>query len=452
MQAWIIPVIQWLVHLKRRRQVKYEAPYGVSDPNAGYINGNPSTGTMGSIPPAAAIEYPQREIVNFINRGGLIPSDADLYQLSRAIQGGLVNWGVDTGIPNQMAITPTQPISAYALGQRFIVKVRYGNTGQVVLNVSGLGNVPVIHTDQTQLNAYEMLAGQLIEVAYDGVHFQAIGGISTGAITMTATQNLYVNSGIGSDTLYDGTAAAISGTSGPFATIPKALTTMKKYNLGGWNFIIHIADGGYYSPDPIDLPLPNGSGIVALIGNVSNPAAVVVTNSGTGSTITSFHGGNYDIQGMQLTASAPKSGDQGHCLWWLNGGYLTLGIMNFGNAPQNHVCMGASSSCMPYGNQNIVGTYAGGSHYYAFTNGVILNSTPTNPSITISVASQNYAFMQAVDGGQIWPLWNAINGAGNLSGYKYVALSNGVINTAARGASYLPGTVAGVAFSGGQYI
>lgn len=44
----------------------YNQPYGISDPNASYINGNPSTGTMGSIPPALSIEHPQREIVKVI--------------------------------------------------------------------------------------------------------------------------------------------------------------------------------------------------------------------------------------------------------------------------------------------------------------------------------------------------------------------------------------------------
>jgi hypothetical protein len=44
----------------------YNQPYGISDPNAPYINGNPSTGTMGSIPPALSIEHPQREIVKVI--------------------------------------------------------------------------------------------------------------------------------------------------------------------------------------------------------------------------------------------------------------------------------------------------------------------------------------------------------------------------------------------------
>jgi hypothetical protein len=440
-------------HTLNEEAMKYEPPYGAPGSNDPYINGNPATGTMGSIPPAASIENPQREIVNFIGKSNLTPTDADLFQLARAVQSGVVNYGLDTGTPNQIAITPTQAISAYAVGQRFIIKVKYGNTTLTTINVSGLGNVPVIHCDLTPLNAYELIAGQLIDVAYDGSHFQVIGGVGFGGtILLKATQELYVNPSTGSDTLYDGTSATVGGTAGPFQTIQKAIATMKKYNLGGWNFIIHLADGGYVSPDPIDLPLPNGSGIVSLLGNTTNPNAVSIFNSGTGSTFTSFHGGNYDIQGAVFTATAPKPGDQGHCLWWMNGGYLTLGAVNFYNCPQNHVCVGAAASCNPYGPQTLTGNYCGGAHYYAFTNGVLLNSTPTNPNINISVASSAYAFAWAVDGGQIWPIWNNIFGAGNFNGYKYVASTNGVINSQGRGASYLPGTAAGFTAAGGQYL
>jgi hypothetical protein len=79
--------------------MKYNAPYGVSDPNAAYINGNPTTGTMGSIPPAESIEYDQREIVAVIQWaadhgyhdmvGALCvnPSNNDLQQLLKAIWG-----------------------------------------------------------------------------------------------------------------------------------------------------------------------------------------------------------------------------------------------------------------------------------------------------------------------------------------------------------------------------
>ena len=41
--------------------MKYNQPYGITDPEAPYINGDPSIGRQGSIIPAAAVEFPQRE-------------------------------------------------------------------------------------------------------------------------------------------------------------------------------------------------------------------------------------------------------------------------------------------------------------------------------------------------------------------------------------------------------
>ena len=79
--------------------MKYNQPFDQTDPNAPYQNGNPATGTDGSIPPAESIEFPQREIVNVISwafshgyvdsTGALCaaPTNADLEQLRKAIQG-----------------------------------------------------------------------------------------------------------------------------------------------------------------------------------------------------------------------------------------------------------------------------------------------------------------------------------------------------------------------------
>ena len=55
---------------------------GSSDP---YVTGNPATSTPGSIPPGAAIEQPQREIVNVITAASLTPSATDMTQLLQAI-------------------------------------------------------------------------------------------------------------------------------------------------------------------------------------------------------------------------------------------------------------------------------------------------------------------------------------------------------------------------------
>lgn len=46
--------------------MKYNQPYLNPDTDAPFYNGNSETGTMGSIPPAASIEHPQREIVKVI--------------------------------------------------------------------------------------------------------------------------------------------------------------------------------------------------------------------------------------------------------------------------------------------------------------------------------------------------------------------------------------------------
>ena len=66
--------------------MKYVPPLGATDPNASYQDGNPEAGTLGSIVPAAAIERPQREILNVLTAAGLTPRDTDLTQLLAAIR------------------------------------------------------------------------------------------------------------------------------------------------------------------------------------------------------------------------------------------------------------------------------------------------------------------------------------------------------------------------------
>ena len=62
----------------------------------------------------------------------------------------------------------------------------FGNTSQCTVNVSDLGKVPLIHTDLTPINAYELIIGQLIEVSYDGANFQLTAGGAPGGIPTLA--------------------------------------------------------------------------------------------------------------------------------------------------------------------------------------------------------------------------------------------------------------------------
>src|SRR5262252_9003251 len=111
--------------------MRYQAPYGVLDPNAGYINGDPSIGRAGSIPPAAAFEQPMREIVQCITGCGITPSDADLQQLWKALQIApwIQEYAPDTGSANvySAAINPV-PTQLY-VGMVVRVKISNTNTG-----------------------------------------------------------------------------------------------------------------------------------------------------------------------------------------------------------------------------------------------------------------------------------------------------------------------------------
>lgn len=66
----------------------------VADPRPEYVNGVPTAGQKGSIPPAPAIEHPQREILKVIEEAGLLPSAADTTQLWQAIK-ILINEGIE---------------------------------------------------------------------------------------------------------------------------------------------------------------------------------------------------------------------------------------------------------------------------------------------------------------------------------------------------------------------
>src|SRR5262249_37685414 len=141
--------------------MKYQQPFGISDTNASYINGDPSIGRAGSIPPAASIEYPQREVVNFISDSGITPVDTDLHQLAKSVQSGKVIFSIDSGVANLVTISPTPVVTALIAGMHFYVKIATTNTGASVMQVSGLPSVHIVHTDLTELGGGELLANQV---------------------------------------------------------------------------------------------------------------------------------------------------------------------------------------------------------------------------------------------------------------------------------------------------
>lgn len=164
--------------------MKYVQPYGISDPDAPYINGDPSIGRQGSIPPAAAFEHPMREIVAVIDKNGLVRSDTDLMQMMKGIRSQRANYVEDTGSANNLSVALDPALGSYTIGLPIRVKVHTTNTGGATID-AGAGRVAIKKMNGGGTAAGDLPAGGIAELVYDGSAFQLVnfggsGGTGTG--------------------------------------------------------------------------------------------------------------------------------------------------------------------------------------------------------------------------------------------------------------------------------
>jgi hypothetical protein len=170
--------------------VKYNQPYGNSDPNAGYINGQPDIARKGSIIPAEGVEYPQREIVALISNSNLIPDNADLVQLTKAARSQRVNWCVDSGAANLLSVALVPPLTEYTPGLPLRVLVQNTNTAPATID-GGPGRVNIRRPNGAALNPGDLSAGGIVDLVYDGTAFQMVNFLGLGAGGATGPSNTY---------------------------------------------------------------------------------------------------------------------------------------------------------------------------------------------------------------------------------------------------------------------
>lgn len=446
--------------------MKYNQPYGVSDPNAPYINGDPSIGRAGSIPPAASIEFPQREIVNLITDCNLLaPDNGDLHQLAKSIQSNLLFSDDDAGTSNAYQVTQTPPPTAYFKYMTIVMKVLNTNTGASVLNVNALGPKPIKHpADNSELSAGELRAGSIACFIFDGVYFHLVwtssGSAAVAGATIYLTQpvDLYVNANTGNDT-YDGSAAVFTvGTiHGPWRTLQQASNVINRYNLNGFNVNVHVADGAYQY---FNLPSPTGSGNVIWTGNTGSPANVTVLTADR-TAVQGYQIGNQTINGFKLSSMGNYAtfNDPLTCCYVAgNQSVLTFNNIEFGGSPGAMVSATRSAQIgfYDYGTFKVSGSSPGnpgwiGAFCYASASAQILNNPNHLPTLTITVPiTIGYGWMVASISAMAQQSMTYVN-PGNVTGQKYYASLNGVINSSSGGPSYYPGTIAGAVASGGQY-
>lgn len=431
--------------------MKYNQPYGISDPNAAYINGNPSTGTAGSIPPAASIENPQREIVNLIADAGGTPSDADLHQLGRGVQSGRLTYGVDFGTVNVYSMIVTPPLLAYAAGQRWAVKIANDNKGPSTLNISGLGGRPIIFPGGAPLKGGELVVGGIVTLIDDGANLQLQNyGLTPIGQRLTAPMDLYVDAAIGSDTLYDGSAPTVSGgTHGPFATIQRAISAAFDYNQNGFTITIHVANGTY---PPFICTQNNGSGLISIIGNLTTPANVLI-HATSGEAILVDGTAAFRLSGMKVQTDAQGATPHlGVGLRVYRTAATFISNMEFG------YCYYAHMSSEDSADITFDGSVSG--HPAAF----IVVSGDTQHHMDCRESSRIYlgGAKLYTTGSRSIGLWanvgavavinssyGSVSLGGAVAGQKFASVLNGVIYTGG-GVNYFPGNVAGYQATGGQ--
>lgn len=430
--------------------MQYNQPYGAA-PNAPYVNGDPSIGRAGSIPPAAAIENPQRELVQLISNALLTPTDADLQQVSRAIQTGRLNFGQDTGTANNLVLALAPAPAQYYDGMPVRIRVAANNTGASQITMGTLDARAILRFDGSQLQPLDLPAGQVVELIYN-LALTAFVLVGTNARVLTAPRTYYVNGASGSDS----NTGLSSGAA--FATVQKAIDTAVSYNQNGFLITILVADWVGQSYGKITIPPLNGSGGLLIQGNPTSPENVVLTAS-FGMAVFNY-AQNVFLRGLTLKslAGATWYGSSGV---FCTGGSITLTNCNCAGSVNAAIAAAGNGTIVINGQPDSASDFvrfsAGSPQLFYADSGGYINIQGPILDFSHLGAPITTVCCYAINSGKIVlnPLFNGIayvSGPSDVAGSRYYAAAGGIINVQGAGPSYLPGNSAGTAVSPGAYL
>lgn len=423
--------------------MQYSQPYDqTSNPNASYVNGNPSSGIQGSIIPAGAVENPQRELIALIQAAGLTPSNSDLSQVAKAIQSGKLNYALAGGTANALTTTLTPAVTSNTAGIGVVLKITTKNTGAATLD-AGAGPLPIQTRLGNALQIGDLPANAIMQFICTGSAWQ-IQGISYSEIPVISAGNvtLYVRTD-GNDA-NDGSA---NDSAHAFATIAAAVAFGNtRYFLANSRLIIQLGIAGTYAPPG---PIFANVGSIEIKGSTASQDTYIIAGAGPAGGSSGLFGASYGqvfLTGVYIKNSAAISSNA--CVIAINSGTnLVLQNVTFGTDAvgtiANLVCSAGASITITSGCK------FGGSAVnmlYVQQGSIVIAA-----SITIINAPSYTNVANATALGAILVGNPAATVTGTVTGVRYVANLNGVINTFGAGANYFPGTSAGVASNGGQY-
>ena len=418
--------------------MKYNAPFGAANPDAAYINGNPSIGLAGSIPPAESIEYPQREIVKAIIDAGMVPANDDLGQLSKAIrQTSRKSWIPVKSIT--LTIPPAKENNTF--GDTYVIP--QGAKGDWADEVGLLAE----WTGQSW-NFYKTPNGHGIGLP-DGTICIKINGIYVpwtdlldkryAKFPEPPATTFYVVGPTGNDKNSGLKPTPEEG----FATIQGAIDTLARYMTASTLTVI-ISPGTYESAS---IPVSRVARW-SFIGDPDNPDRVKIYAKNSNVKNNCFNVGpnctaiidGFSLFGIESCIS-------------VDGGNVTVANCNLSLSSR---CAGFSvwgGSIFLSGQIRVAGA---GTTVFQATGGSLgigsinnFGSTPAN-IIFESVNCSNAVFF-ARKCATMTICAPAVTFQGKPVGTAWLAYDNAIIDTWGGGSNFLPGTLAGVALRGGQF-
>jgi hypothetical protein len=251
---------------------------------------------------------------------------------------------------------------------------------------------------------------------------------------LTANRTYYVRTD-GSDS-----NTGLANTSGgAFLTLAKAETVIRTLDLGGFDVTVQIGDGTYTAGVTITGPYRGGN--VTWQGNSGTPANVIISTTSADAFILQ-NGARATVKDLR-----PQTTTSGFGFRVQRMSTLSFTNLSFGACATGHFLASDISAISASGAYSING--AASYHIYAAANSVVrIEGTTVTLTGTPAFGAQ---FVYAEQGAVIQSA--SLTFSGSATGTRYSVVQNGVINTGGGGASYFPGSVAGITpTTGGQYL
>src|SRR5579885_2916984 len=408
--------------------MKYIQPYDQpSNPVAPYVDLNAAMGVDGSIPPAKFFNNVQAEILSVITHAGLTPSDADLTQLWQAIMAlipsssgppdaALLHYGEDSGAVNALVVTPSP--AAAAVNKGFAIGVLPANTctgpSAITLNLAGGVQVTknIVAMDGSPLLPGDITLNSIALMQYDGTAIRLLNPYRQ-PLVFSSNAVFYVNSTTGSDS-NTGTSAG-------------------------------------------------GVGKINCIGKMGVPPNCILRGANKSAIYGTAAGGQYSFSGfsLQVTGTPVGPNDIGAGVFAANGTQISLSNIDFGACQGAHlyaqqavISLAAAPFTISGGAVPVSGSMGNSPGCFAYSvDGGFITSGSVYPSLTVLNPVSIPIFVYAAACGITGLLFTGITNPSNVTGQKYYADANGVINTNGGGPNYYPGTIAGsLGSNGGRYV